>query len=41
MKMTGLSGKIEFDREGFRTVFDLDILELHLDGFKKVINSFY
>ena len=34
--MTGLTGHIEFDSLGFRTNFDLDIVELGLHGFKKV-----
>ena len=34
--MTGLTGRIEFDSLGFRTNFDLDIVELGLHGFKKV-----
>ncbi|KAF2346082.1 Ionotropic glutamate receptor L-glutamate and glycine-binding domain, partial [Trinorchestia longiramus] len=33
VNMTGLTGHIEFDSLGFRTNFDLDIVELDLQGF--------
>ncbi|XP_037082453.1 glutamate receptor ionotropic, kainate 2-like [Pollicipes pollicipes] len=36
VRLTGLTGKVEFDREGFRTDFDLDIVELSKDGLVKV-----
>ena len=34
--MDGLSGKIKFDAEGFRSNFELDIVELKKDGLAKV-----
>jgi ABC-type amino acid transport substrate-binding protein len=39
MKMVefiGLSGKIEFDTSGLRTQFELDLMELQLEGLSKV-----
>ena len=36
MRTSGLTGAIEFDPEGFRTDFSLDIVELLKDGLKKV-----
>ena len=34
--MDGLSGKIKFDAEGFRSNFQLDIVELKKDSLAKV-----
>ena len=34
--MSGLTGKINFDSRGFRTDFDLDIVELKKEGLVKV-----
>ena len=36
VRTSGLTGAIEFDREGFRTEFSLDIVELLKDGLTKV-----
>lgn len=36
VRLTGLTGRLEFDREGFRTAFDLDIVEISKDGLIKV-----
>ena len=34
--MDGLSGKIKFDSNGFRSSFDLEIVELKKEGLVKV-----
>ncbi len=35
--MEGLTGKVNFDQEGFRSNFMLDIVELRKEGLTKVI----
>jgi hypothetical protein len=39
--MEGLTGKVNFDQEGFRSNFMLDIVELRKEGLTKVINALY
>ena len=34
--MTGLTGKVSFDTEGFRSSFQLDIVELRKEGLVQV-----
>ena len=34
--MRGLTGVIKFDHEGFRSNFELDVVELNKDGLKKI-----
>ena len=36
IEMEGLSGPIRFDTQGFRTDFDLEIVELKKEGLQKV-----
>jgi hypothetical protein len=39
VEMEGLTGKVSFDAEGFRSNFLLDIVELRKEGLTKVKNK--
>jgi hypothetical protein len=41
VEMEGLTGKVNFDQEGFRSNFMLDIVELRKEGLTKVINALW
>ena len=36
MQFNGLSGLVQFDSQGVRTDFDLDVMELQVNDFQKV-----